>query len=137
MAVELGDAVLLDGGLAVEAERLLDLDLDGQAVRVPTALARDSFASHRLVAGEEVLEHAREHVVHAGRAVGGRRALVEGVDVVLGPLFDRTAEDVALAPEVADALLELAVGHQRADGSERLLSGMIDGVGFCGCGLSI
>ena len=135
VSVELGDAVLLDRGLAVEAEHLLDFDLDGQAVSVPAALARDSLAAHGLVAGEEVLEHAREHVVDAGRAVGGRRAFVEGVDVVFGTFLDRAAEDVALAPELADALLELEMGHQRADGSEGLVAeGWRRRVGFGGCG---
>ena len=135
VAVELGDAVFLDRRFAVEAEHLLDLDLDRQAVGVPAALARDALAAHGLIAGEEVLEHAREHVVDARRAVGGRRAFVEGVDVVFGSFFDRPAEDVALAPELADALLELEMGHQRTDGSEGLVAGgRSRRIGF-GCGL--
>jgi hypothetical protein len=62
-------------------------------VAVPAALALDVLAEHRLVAREDVLEHAREHVVGAGSPVGGRRALVE--DELLGALAaaDRLAED--------------------------------------------
>ena len=123
VSIELGNAVVLDRGFAVEAEHFLDFDLDGQAVSVPATFARYALAAHGLVAGEEVFEDSREHVMDAGCAVGGRRALVEGVDVVLGAFFDRAAEDVAVAPEVADALFELSVGHQRSDGSERLVGG--------------
>jgi hypothetical protein len=65
-------------GLAGEAELLLDRELDRQAVAVPAGLALDVVALHRLVAREDVLEHARLDVVGAGHAVGGRRALVEG-----------------------------------------------------------
>ncbi len=70
--VELGDAVGLDLLLAVDAEAALDLELDGQAVRVPAGLARHAVAAHRLVAREEVLEDARDDVVRAGPAVGRR-----------------------------------------------------------------
>ena len=75
--VELRDAVRLDVLLAGQAELLLDGDLDGQAVAVPAGLAGDVVALHGLEAGEEVLEDAGLDVVHAGHAVGGRRALVE------------------------------------------------------------
>jgi hypothetical protein len=50
LGVELGDAVALDVVLGVEAELLLDRDLDGQAVAVPAALALDVVAAHRLEA---------------------------------------------------------------------------------------
>ena len=75
--VELGDAVLLDLLLAVDAEPALDLELDRQAVAVPARLARHAVAAHRLVAREDVLEDARQDVVRARPAVGRRRALVE------------------------------------------------------------
>ena len=51
--------------LVLDAELLLDRDLDRQAVAVPAALALDVVAAHRLVAREDVLEDAREHVVGA------------------------------------------------------------------------
>ena len=78
--VELGDAVGLDLPLAVDAQAALDLELDRQAVRVPARLARHSVAAHGLVAREEVLEDARDDVVRARPAVGGRRPLVEHED---------------------------------------------------------
>ena len=115
LGVELGDAVALDVVLGVEAELLLDLELDRQAVAVPAALAVHVVAAHRPVAREDVLEHAREHVVGAGTAVRGRRTLVE--DVRLGALAaaDRLAEDVALAPALEHPLLELGEGLRGID----------------------
>ncbi len=75
--VELGDAEGLDLVLVGEAQLLLDLDLHREPVAVPAALAGDVVAPHGLEAGEEVLEHPGPHVVEAGLAVGGGRALVE------------------------------------------------------------
>ncbi len=46
------DAVRLDRRLAVDAELLLDLDLDGEAVRIPAGFARDAPTAHRLIPGE-------------------------------------------------------------------------------------
>ena len=116
LGVELGHAVGLDVVLGLEAQLLLDLQLDRQAVGVPAALAVHQPAAHGAVAREHVLEHAAEHVVRAGPAVGGRRALVE--DVGLGALApaDRLAEHVALAPALEDLLLEVGEGLLRIDG---------------------
>ena len=91
------DAVVLDLVLAREAELLLDLDLDRQAVAVPAALAGDVLAAHRVEAGIEVLEEPGPHVVDAGPAVGGGRALVED------PLGRALAAAQALAEHVVVA----------------------------------
>ena len=50
---------VLDLLLVVDAELLLDGDLDRQAVAVPAALALDEVPAHRLEAREDVLEDAR------------------------------------------------------------------------------
>ncbi len=63
--------------LAADAELLLDLDLDRQAVRVPSRLARHAKSLHRAVAAEEILDRAREDVMDARAAVRRRRALEE------------------------------------------------------------
>ena len=77
LGVELGHAVALDVGLRLEAELLLDLELHRQPVTVPSALAGDEVAAHRLEAREHVLEDAAQNMVDARTAVGGGRALVE------------------------------------------------------------
>ena len=125
--VEGGDAVGLDVGLGAQAELLLDLDLDGQAVRVPAGLAGHAVAAHGLVAGEEVLEHARHDVVHARASVGRGRPLVEDEEVVRGALFDAAAEDVALAPEAQDIGLEGGEIDGGIDGVEELGHGGLPG----------
>ena len=119
LGVELGDAVALDVVLGLEAELLLDRDLDGQAVAVPAALALDVAPAHRLIAREDVLERAGEHVVRAGPAVGGRRALVEHVGLGARAPADRLAEDVALAPALEDLLLERGEVGLGGQGAER------------------
>ena len=75
--VEPLDAVRFDLALAVDLERLLDLDLDGQPVRVPPRDARDRLPQHRVKATDQILERPREDVVDAGPAIRGRRSLKE------------------------------------------------------------
>ncbi len=106
-AVELLDAVALDVGLARKAQLFLYLDLDGQTVRVPAALALDAVALHGLVARDQILESPRQHVVEAGPAVGRRRPLVEDERVVLRSLLDRPLERPRPAPEREHLLLQL------------------------------
>ena len=52
---ERGEAVLLDVALGVQAERLLDLDLDPEALAVEAVLVALVVPAHRLVALEDVL----------------------------------------------------------------------------------
>ena len=93
--------------------------LDREPVAVPAALALDVVPAHRLVAREDVLEHARQHVVEAGRPVGGRRSLVEApLRRALAPA-DRLGEHVALAPALEHALLELGERGARVDRAVR------------------
>ena len=89
------------------ADLLLDLDLDGQAVAIPAALARHEVAGHRLEARVHVLERPRLDVMDPGFAVRGRGALVEDPERIVLPQLDAAGEHVGLAPELEDALLEL------------------------------
>ena len=106
LLVESRDPVLLDLRLVPYPELLFDGDLDRQAVAVPAALALDAMAAHRLKARVDVLEHAREHVVGAGRAVGRRRALVEDPPRRALARAQRLGEHVALAPALQHSQLE-------------------------------
>jgi hypothetical protein len=119
LGVELRDAVALDVVLGLEPELLLHGDLDGQPVAVPAALALDVAAAHGLVAREDVLEHAREHVMGAGPAVRRRRALVEDPRLRALAAAQRLAEDVALAPALEHLLLEAGKADVLGDGTVR------------------
>ncbi len=122
------DAVRLDLGLAVDVQLLLDLDLDGQPVRVPARLAGDVVAAHGLEAGEHVLDRAREHVAVVGHAVGGGRALVEherapGRAGGAGLGAQGLVEDAVLLPEGEDGRLvggEVELAADRGEGSAAL-----------------
>ncbi len=119
--VELLDAVGLDLLLARDAERLLDLDLDGEAVRVPPGDARHPLSQHGVVAAHHVLDGAREHVVDAGAPVSGGRPLEEdeGGPVAGGvlrlleqPLVLPRREQLLLEPVRRQLRVERREGHQ-------------------------
>ena len=74
---ELGEPVLLDVALGVQPERLLDLDLDVQALAVEPVLVALVEAAQRLVALEDVLERSAPRVVDAHGVVGRDRAVHE------------------------------------------------------------
>src|ERR687898_2006491 len=105
--VELLDAVALDIRFAFEAELFLYLDLYGQTVAIPAALALDPVTLHGLVPGDQVLESPRQRVVEPRPAVGRRRPLVEDEGPVLGPAPHRLLERSGPVPETKDLLLEL------------------------------
>ena len=113
LGVELGHAVALDVVLGGEAQLLLHLQLHRQPVAVPAGLAVDLTAAHGLEAREDVLEHAREHVVGARAAVGGGRSLVEDERLRALAAAHRLGEDVALAPALEHLLLERGEGLRR------------------------
>jgi hypothetical protein len=121
--VEVADPVALDVLLAGRADLLLDLDLDREAVAVVAALALDVVPAHGLVAGEDVLEHAREHVVRERRPVDRGRPLVEDEAVGTLAAAQRLGEDVALAPALEHRLFEARerrIGLDRTVGRHEL-----------------
>ncbi len=133
LGVELRDAVLLDVGLAGEAELLLDGELDGQAVAVPAGLPLDQVALHRLEPREDVLEDAGLDVVGAGAAVRGRRALVERPARAVAGAVQGLVEGLVLPPEVEHLVLEGGEVHLGWDGAV-LAHGWSFGVASTGCG---
>ena len=96
---ELGDSdLVLDLLLARDPEALLHLDLDREAVGVPSGAALDEVAAHGLEATEEILVGPSPDVVEAGLAVGGGWSLVEDPRGGVGPVGHRALEDLVLGP---------------------------------------
>ncbi len=94
------DAVRLDLLLAVDADGLLDLELDGQAVRVPARFPENLLALHRGEARQHVLDDARQHMTDVRLAVRRRRAVVERERIAALALVDGLLRDVMLLPEL-------------------------------------
>ena len=117
--VELRDPEPLDVVLGGEPKLGFERQLYRQSVAVPAALALDEVPAHRAVAREDVLEHAREHMVEAGGAVGGRRPLVEAPSRSVAAAPDRLGEHVPLAPALEHALFELGKRDAGIDGAVR------------------
>lgn len=107
--------VLFDVLLAVHAEELFHLQLDGQTVRIPARLSEDVLALHRLIAGDDVLHHAREDMPDVRFAVRRRGAVVEGELLPSLALFDAVFKDAVLVPEIDDFLLAADEIHRGID----------------------
>ena len=105
--VEALNAVGLNLPLALEAELLLHLQLHGKPVGVPACPPGRVVAPHGLVAGEEVLVAPGLGVAHVGEAVGGGRALVDGVAGTAFAVFHALLEDLFPLPEGQDLLFQL------------------------------
>jgi hypothetical protein len=94
-----------DTSFVEDAEGFLDLVFHRQTMSVPTGLARTVKALHRLVAQDEILESARQHMMDARLAVGGRRPFVEDEFGPADAGLQSSAENVLRLPELQDALL--------------------------------
>ena len=91
--------------LALDAEQLLDLDLNGQTVGIPARLSGHHIALHGLVARDHVFYNSRQHVADMRLAVCGRRAVIESEGLRILARVDALLENVVLVPEIEHLLL--------------------------------
>jgi hypothetical protein len=120
-ARELGEAVLLDLTLRVEAQLALDPHLDPEPLAVEPVLVALVVAAQGLVALEDVLERAPPRRVHRERLVRGHRAVDEaepGPALVLPP---QALEGLLPLPELEDLELERGVIGLVRQGCEHAL----------------
>ena len=103
---ELREPVLLDVALGVQAERLLDLDLDPEPLAVETVLVSLVEAAEGLVALEGVLQRSSPGVVDAHRVVRRDRAVEETEALAAAVLLTQLVEDALTVPPGEDLLLE-------------------------------
>ena len=109
LARELLEAVVLDLALRVQAERLLDADLDPQALAVEAVLEALVEAAHRLVALEDVLQRAAPGRVDGELLVRGHRAVDEAPVRSAAVLLAQRLERALALPELEDLELERGV----------------------------
>ena len=119
-AREAVEPVLLDLGLGVEPQRLLDLDLDPQPLAVEAVLVALVAAQHGVVALPDVLQRAAPGVVHAHRVVGRDRAVEERVGGAAAVLVAELLEGALALPAIEGSMLELDVIGLLGDGREAL-----------------
>ncbi len=112
MFVELLDTECFNLAFGSEAEFFFDLDLDGQTVAVPTSFAWHLVSLHGAESHVEILEAAGPHMVNAGTAVSGRRALVKTPSWRRGSLRFHGTRKVNLVPPREHPLLKLAQGER-------------------------
>ena len=93
------DAVLLDLGLAIQAQLLFHFQLHRQAMGIPAGNAQHVFALHGLITGDQILDGAGQHVADMGLAVGGRRAVKEGKVLPAVPQMEALFLNAVLLPE--------------------------------------
>ena len=97
-AGELGEAVLLDLVLRVQAQLALDADLDPEALAVEAVLVALVEAAQRLVALEDVLERAAPRRVHAEGLVRGDGTVHEAPDRAAAVTLAHLLEGLPLLP---------------------------------------
>ena len=110
-----GTAELRDAhGLVVQLVLLDDGGLDGHTVVVPAGDIGGIVAAHRVHAGDKVLQGLVQGVAHVQRAVGERRAVVEGEQGLALVLLQQLIVKVQLFPVLQH--LRLAGGQAGAHG---------------------
>src|SRR3954447_25094822 len=105
-ARELLEPELLDVALRVEAEVVLDADLDPEALAVEAVLVALVEALERLVALEDVLQRPAPGGVDEKRLVRGDRPVDEREGRAAPVLLAQLLEDPGLLPPVEDLLLD-------------------------------
>ena len=108
-------AVSLDFLLALNADFLLDLELDRKAVCIPACLSRDILSLHGAIARNHILDNAGLNVADVRSAVCGRRSVVEHIGPAALALLDGLLKDAVLCPELLNLALARHKVHIRGD----------------------
>ena len=98
-------AVRLDLLLAVQAELFFDLELHGKTVRVPARLTQNVVALHRLIARDQVLDAAGEHMPDVRLAVCRGRTVKERKGRLALAPFHALFKDAVFLPKCQCFLL--------------------------------
>ena len=105
-------------GLVVQLVLLDDGGLDGHAVVIPAGDIGGVVAPHGVHTGDEVLQGLVQGVAHVQRAVGERRAVMEGEQGLALVLLQQLVIEVDLLPVLQH--VRLALGQAGAHGKAAL-----------------
>ena len=105
-------------GLVVQLVLLDDGGLDGHAVVIPAGDIGGVVAPHSIHTGDEVLQGLVEGVAHVQRAVGERRAVVQGEQGLALVLLQQLVIEVDLLPVLQH--VRLALGQAGPHGKAAL-----------------
>ena len=94
------DAVFLDLLLAVQAQKLLHLQLHRKPVGIPPGLPGHHIALHGAVTGDHILDCAGFHMSDVGLAVCGGRAVIKGIGRASLPDFHAFFKNFVVFPEL-------------------------------------
>ena len=92
------DAVFLDLGLSVQPQALLHLQLDRQAVGVPSGDAQGALPLHRLIPRDQILDHPGFDMADMRLSVGRGRSVEKGELRIPVPQVEGFADDVLFLP---------------------------------------
>ena len=95
-------AVRFDLFLAVDADLMLDGELDRQSVGIPAGFARHVGALHDMIARDHILDHAGQDMADVRLSVCRGRSVVKCVVRRPLALFIALSEDVVFLPESVD-----------------------------------
>ena len=106
-AIELRHSESFDITLAVEVERLLDLDLHRKSVGIPPRDPGDRAPFQRVVTAHEVFDGTGEHMMDTGSSVSSRWTLIEHERRCVLRRLERLAKQILLPPLLEDFSLQL------------------------------
>src|SRR5690554_1609750 len=103
---ELLHTILFNGIFIIQAELLLHLYLDRQAVSIPSCLTFYFITLHRLVAADSILYSTGYYVMDAWPAVGSWRPFIKDEFRRFMAKFHALQHDPVLLPVISDPLFE-------------------------------
>ena len=96
---ERGDSILFNLLLAVQAQKLLHLQLHRKPMGVPSGLPGNHISLHGAVTGNHILDSPGFHMTYMGLAVCGRRPVIKRIGRGSLPDFHALFKDFPVFPE--------------------------------------
>ena len=105
--VVLFDADALSDVFLGDAQLLLHAEFDGQTVGIPTGFSLHSLSLQRLVATEQILDRAGQHMVDPRHTIGRGRPFIEDKGFGILSQFHGAIEGFFILPFLLDRPMDL------------------------------